>query len=392
MYRICTRCVMDTSDPDITFDENGHCNHCTRASECLEQKTFTGAEGQKHLDEELAKIKEAAKGNRYDCIIGLSGGVDSSYLAYKCKDWGLRPLLFHVDGGWNTPQSERNVQALAEYLNCPLERYTVPWEEMRDLQRAFLRSGVPNQDIPQDHLFFTVLFRMAKKHKLHYWLSGSNFVSESILPVAWGGGAMDPWHLSQIHKKFGEHPLRRFPRLTLTEYYGFHLQLGRWRIYRLDPLNFISYDPYQARKELKEKCGWEDYGGKHNESVFTRFFQNYFLVRRFGYDKRRAHYSSLIVAGQLSRERALELLEENSYPDEIREHDKTIILNKLGYSAAEFDALLVAPLHRHEEYGDINKFKPLMYKMKTLQNAIDYLAAGDFRTFCKKLKTRFIRG
>lgn len=380
---------MDTSDPDITFDENGHCNHCTKATELLQRMTFSGADGQKRLAAELATIKKAGEGNRFDCIIGLSGGVDSSYLAYKCKDWGLRPLLFHVDGGWNTPESEHNVQAMAAYLDCPLERYTVNWEEMRDLQRAFLKSGVPNQDIPQDHLFFTVLFRMAKKYRLHYWLSGSNFVSESILPAAWGGEAMDPWHLSKIHERFGEHPLRTFPRLTLAEYSSFRLQLGRFRIYRVNPLNFLAYDPYAARKELTEKCGWEDYGGKHNESIFTRFFQNHFLVRRFGFDKRRAHLSSLIVAGQLSRERALELLKENPYPEEAREEDKTLILAKLGYSAAEFETLMNAPLHQHEEYGSIKKVMPILYKMKIIQNAFDYLAAGDIKTFSRKLFGKF---
>ena len=273
MYRICKRCVMDTSDAEITFDADGYCNHCSGAIATLSTAVLHGEKARQTLSSMVDKLHAVGKGKPYDCLIGLSGGVDSSYLAYKCKEWNLRPLLFHVDGGWNTPQSEHNVQAIADYLGYPLERYVVNWDEMRDLQRAFLLSGVPNQDIPQDHLFFAVLFAMAKKYNISYWLCGFNYISESILPQSWGGYAMDAIHLTAIHKRFGSRELKTYPILPLEDYRRYYLKIGKQDITRIDPLNFMPYNPLEARQELIEKCGWQDYGSKHSESVFTRFFQ-----------------------------------------------------------------------------------------------------------------------
>ena len=379
---------MDTSDPDIKFDEYGHCNHCTSAISALKNLTFSGDEAQKRLFEHIDKIRKEGKNNKYDCLIGLSGGVDSSYLAYKCKEWNLRPLLFHVDGGWNTPQSAHNVQAIADYLGYPLERYVVNWDEMRDLHRSFLAAGVPNQDIPQDHLFFATLFKIAKKRGVRYWLSGSNYISESILPKAWGGYAMDAYHLKAIHNQFGTIRLRTYPILSFFEYCKYYTTLGKNCIYRIDLLNFLPYDPYKARIELQQACGWKDYGGKHGESIFTRFFQNYFLPQRFGFDKRKAHLSSLIIANQLSREEALNILQQTSYPSKLFEEDKKIILRKLGYTESEFENIMNAPLHKHSDYKNSQGFIKFAWKLKTLQNAIDLIKEGKFKIFFEKLLSK----
>lgn len=390
MYKICKRCVMDTSDPDIKFDEYGFCNHCTSAISALKNLTFSGDEAKKRLCENIDKIREEGKNNKYDCLIGLSGGVDSSYLAYKCKEWNLRPLLFHVDGGWNTPQSEHNVQAIADYLGYPLERYVVNWDEMRDLQRAFLLSGVPNQDIPQDHLFFAVLFGIAKKYNISYWLCGFNYISESILPQSWGGYAMDALHLTTIHQRFGSRELKTYPILPLEDYRRYYLKIGKQDITRIDPLNFMTYNPLAARQELTEKCSWQDYGSKHGESVFTRFFQNYFLPARFGYDKRRAHLSSLIVSQCISREQALAQLEEPLYNPRQLEEDKSAILSKLGFTEEEFASIMSLPFHKHTDYptsiDHMTKKDKLYSQFKTFYRLTK---EGNFSEIIQKVKNKF---
>jgi len=390
---ICSRCVMDTSDPEIQFDANGNCNHCTNAlsSASTHWQWHPDEKGALILEEKLSKIREAGRGKEFDCIIGLSGGVDSSYLAYKSREWNLRPLLFHVDGGWNTPESENNINNIASFINAPLRKYTVNWEEMRDLQRAFLQAGVPNQDIPQDHLFFAVLFSLAQKMRIRYWLTGSNFVSESILPASWGYNAMDVRHLLDIHKRFGTVPLKTFPKFPLTRYFQYYAGLGFSFVKSVDPLNWIPYDVAEARKELAEQCGWQSYGRKHCESIFTRYFQCHYLPRRFGFDKRKAHYSSLIVSGQMTRKQALEALAEPLYDTRQLVKDTAYLSQKLGYTQDAWDALLETPRKKHCDYlvstGQIH----LVMRLKTLQNAVVLLLQGKFSIFYLKFKNKIIK-
>lgn len=385
-YKICKRCVMDTSDTEITFDAEGYCNHCKKAISTLSTAVPHGEKAQLALSNMIDKLHAAGEGKPYDCLIGLSGGVDSSYLAYKCKEWNLRPLLFHVDGGWNTPQSEHNVQAIADYLGYPLERYVVNWDEMRDLQRAFLLSGVPNQDIPQDHLFFAMLFKMAQKYKIPYWLCGFNYISESILPRTWSGYAMDSTHLLAIHQQYGKQALNTYPILSFEDYCKYYLNIGEQDVIRIDPLNFMDYNPLTARKELKEKCGWQDYGSKHGESVFTRFFQNYFLPKRFGYDKRRAHLSSLIVSQCISRENALSIL--NTTPSSYNEidNDKNFILQKLGFSEKEFSNIINLPLKKHTDYPTSDKKIKKIKKKQRFCKAWNLIKEGKISVLIEKSK------
>lgn len=379
---------MDTSDPNIKFDAHGYCNHCTRFFEVTlpiwENLKFPG-----NLEKTLDEIRKAGKGKPYDCIIGLSGGVDSSYVTVLSKQYGLRPLLFHVDGGWNTSESEANIKHLVEITGFDFDKYVVNWSEMRDLQRAFLQAAVPNQDIPQDHLFFAVLFHLARKLRIRYWLSGSNFASESILPSAWGFNAMDCRHLLAVHKKFGHVPLTTYPILSAWEYCHYYLGLGPATIVRVNPLNMMDYHVPKAKECLMAEYKWQDYGRKHGESVFTRFFQNYYLPAKFNFDKRRAHYSSLICSGQMSRGEALEKLAEPLYDANQLDTDMLQIATKLGYSMDEFSRILNLPAGRHDAYPDNARLFALACRCKTVQNFLLLLARGDFHRIWQKILKRF---
>lgn len=380
---------MDSTDPNITFDAQGHCNHCNTFYDnvlpCWRKLQESG-----NLEKTLDVIRKAGKGKSYDCIIGLSGGVDSSYVTALSREYGLRPLLFHVDGGWNTPESEANIQHLVEITGFDFDKYTVEWEEMRDLQRAFLQAAVPNQDIPQDHLFFAVLFHLAKKMRIRYWLSGSNYASESILPSAWGNCAMDSRHLLSIHKHFGQIALNSFPLLSSWEYCHYYLGLGPASITRIDPLNMVNYQVPTAKTTLISNYGWQDYGRKHGESVFTRFFQNYYLPTKFGYDKRKAHYSSLICSGQMTREEALERLAEPLYEPTQLDADMALISEKLGYSREEFSDILERPISNHSNYADNSRLFFLASQAKRVQRGLSLLAKGDIKTFVHKIRKKFI--
>ena len=342
---------MDTSDPDITFDENGYCNHCTEALIRLEQSYMPDHRGREKLEKLVEEMRRAGKGREYDCLIGLSGGVDSSWLTYKSKEWGLRPLVFHVDAGWDSPIAEQNVRRLVAHLGYELHTWTVDREEMHDVQRAYLKSALANQDVPQDHLFFAVLFRTAAKMGLRYWLSGFNLVTESILPRAWGYTAMDSRQLKSIHKRFGTRPLRHFPTLDFLDYCKFYNDIPFFPSVRaVTPLHWMPYDVDEAKAVLHREAGRENYGRKHSESRFTKLIQNYYLPVKFGYDKRRAHLSSLIASGRMTRDEALRSLEEPLYdPDELRA-DIAFVRETLGLSATEWESLMALPNRTFREY------------------------------------------
>ena len=383
---------MDTSDSAITFNAEGQCNLCTQALSWGEKNWLPNEHGAALLEAKLAEIRKAGQGKEFDCLIGLSGGTDSSYLAYKAKEWGLRPLIFHVDGGWDTPESIHNVQAVSRYLNAQLQTYTVNWEEMRDLQLAFLKAGVPNQDIPQDHLFFAVLYNYARTNNIRYWFSGSNFASECILPGSWGYNAMDIRHLQDIHNKFGQVPLTSYATLSFLRYCQYYLGLGVSSVEMVAPLNWLPYQVEAARAELAQHCGWKDYGGKHCESYFTRYFQCAYLPERFGFDKRKAHLSSLIISGQITREQALAKLAEPFYDEADKANDQAIICQRLGLSLQEWQELLSLPVKRHEDYVTSTHLVSMAMKLKTVQNAFSLLAKGDVGTFFSKLLRRVTKG
>ena len=341
---------MDTTDKAITFDDEGICNHC-RAYEAVERDTPPLAERERRLKSLVERIKKWGRGKRYDCIVGMSGGVDSSFLAYIAKSRGLTPLAVHVDAGWNSELAVKNIEDLVKALDLDLMTFVVDWKEMQDLQTAFLKSGVANQDIPQDHAFIAGLYRIASKHRIKYVLSGGNLATEGILPKSWGYNALDLRHLKSIHKRFGKRRLSKYPTINFFQHYIYYRYLKGIRKVRL--LNYIDYNKEEAIRILKSKFGWRYYGGKHFESRYTKFFQAYYLPEKFGYDKRRAHLSSLIVSGQMNRDNALREMETNCYPDNNLHEDRAFIIKKLGLNEEEFEKIRVSPNRTYEDYPSI---------------------------------------
>ena len=304
-YTICNNCIMDTSDSRIEFDENGQCIYCANFYNIILPKWNKNLKDEKGLFKTIEKIKKEGEHKEFDCIIGLSGGLDSSYLTYIVKvKFGLRPLLFHVDAGWNTDKAVGNIEKLVDGLKLDLYTEVINWEEMKDLQVAFLKSQIPHQDIPQDTAFFSALYKFARKHKVKYVLTGGNYSTECIRePDEWGvTPGIDKTLISDIHSIYGEKSLKTFPIIDVFVskiYYKYFLGMQVFK-----PLDYIKYVKSDAEIELNKFCGWQKFKHKHHESRFTRFFEDYWLPSKFGFDKRRAHFSSLILTGQMAREEA----------------------------------------------------------------------------------------
>jgi N-acetyl sugar amidotransferase len=345
-YRRCVCCVMDTTDPLIMFDAAGRCSHCQGVEAVLRRWKPEG--DPLALEALVERIRRDGRGRDYDAISGLSGGVDSTYLAYLAKQWGLRVLIVHVDTGWNSELAVKNIENAVTRLGFDLATHVVDWEEMQDLQLAFFRSGVPNQDIPQDHAIVAGFYRFAAQHGVRWALSGTNIACECILPTAWGYDNRDVTHIRHIHRRFGRRPLRNYPLLTagrFTIQNGLLNQMGS-----ASPLNLVRYVKAEAMGVLERELGWRYYGGKHYESRFTKFFQAFYLPQRWGYDKRLAHLSSLVATGQLGRDDALRELRETALPQAELAADKGYLANKLGITDAEFEALLTMPCIPHSAY------------------------------------------
>jgi N-acetyl sugar amidotransferase len=363
-YQICNRCIMDTSDPFIKFDEHGNCNHCNSALERAGQMWFPDVYGEKKLSEIIEKIKDEEKKKEFDCIIGLSGGVDSSYLAYIASKIGLRALVVHVDCGWNSELAVKNIENIVKILNIELHTFVVNWEEMKDLQRAFFKASLPDQDIPQDHAIFSALYKFAVENDIKYALNGVNFASESIMPDSWGYQAMDYRHLKSVHKHFGEKKLKEYPHVTFFQrYVCFNLIKGMKII---NPLNYINYQKEEVIKILEKELGWQNYGEKHYESRFTKFFQSYYLPVKFNFDKRRGHLSSLIISGQMTREFALNKMEEKSYSEDEINSDLEYVAKKLGWSAEEFRRIINLPPNDHKNFASNKYLFELGMKIKKI--------------------------
>lgn len=360
-YQICSRCVMDTTDPEISFNESGVCNHCVEFETSTKFNWFPNEEGAVKLRKILDAIKEKNQGKEYDCILGLSGGVDSSYLALKVKEWGLRPLVVHVDAGWNSELAVANIERIVSHCKYDLHTHVVDWEEMRDLHLAYLRSGISNQDAPQDHVFFASLYHFAVKNKINYILSGGNIATEGIMAASWHeGSAMDSINLRAIHAKYGQRPLRTYKTVNFWQYYLYFPFVKKMRTLR--PLNFIPYNKEVAIKELEETIGWKNYGRKHGESLFTKVFQNDYLVRKYGYDKRRPHLSSLIASGQKSREAAIEELRQPLYDESEREADLNYFCKKLRITREQYEGFVNGPKSSYYDYKNWeSKYKVLKH-------------------------------
>lgn len=351
-YQMCTRCIMDTqTDSGIQFNAYGVCSYCQAFDQIAKPvlARVKTEEGVRILAQVVKEMRDAGKGREYDCILGLSGGVDSSYMAYQAKKFGLKVLAVHVDGGWNSELAVANIENIVKKLDIDLVTWVVDWEEMRDLQLAFFKASLANCDVPQDHAFFAALRRTADQHGIRYILDGTNLATEFILPRSREYNAGDLRHLYAIQKQFGTVRLRRFPTLGFVRRYLYYPFMRRMKTIQL--LDLLPYNKEEAKRIIMQELGWRDYGGKHYESIFTRFFQGYYLPVKFGYDKRRAHLSSLIVSGQLQRGDALEEIEDSPYPSqEMLREDKEFVAKKLGLTVSEFDAIMALSPATHKDF------------------------------------------
>lgn len=346
----CTRCVLDTTAKDITFDINGVCNYChgydkNAATTVLRDPKIIAAD----RDAILERIKNEGRKKDYDCIIGLSGGVDSTYLCLLAKKIGLRPLVVHFDNGWNSELAVKNIENVVSKLNYPLKTYVVDWEEFKDLQLAYLKASVVDIEVPTDHLIFASLFRIAKENGIKTILSGTNIVTEGIVPNGWNyNEKTDLVNLINIHKKFGTKKLNNFPKLGIYQRYIYN---NFYSIRSVPILNYYDYVKKDIKLLIQKELDWRDYGGKHYESIFTRFYQGYILPEKFNIDKRKMHLSSLICSGQITREEALEELKNPPYDEAMKAEDKSYVLKKLGLSETEFQEIMNQPVVPHSVFG-----------------------------------------
>lgn len=349
-YQVCVNCVMDTTDSAIVFDARGVCDHCNTFYTQVQPYWHTDATGQAELDRMVETIRPAGKGKDFDCIIGMSGGIDSSYLVYAAKELlGLRPLVFHVDAGWNSQVAVNNIERLVDGLGLDLFTEVIDWEEMKDLQRAFFRSGVPHIDTPQDHAFFAVMYKFATQNGVKHILTGANYSTECIRnPKEWMYYQSDSRQIRDIHLRFGERPLRNFP-LTSILWHKVWLPYVRG-IKVLRPLNSMPYIKAEARQLLMDRFGWQPYPQKHFESRFTRFYESYWLYERFGYDVRKVQFSSLIVTGQMTRDEAFAELQKLPYDPETIGQEIEFVANKLDSTVDELMGYMALPKNTYRDY------------------------------------------
>ena len=348
IYQQCTRCILDTNDdPEISFNTQGLCNHCQNYDKTAHDQLFTGADGEKKLAETVSEIKISGKGKKYDCILGVSGGVDSTYLAFKAKQLGLRTLCVHFDNGWNSELAVKNIENIITKLNFDLETYVINWKEFKDIQLAYFKADVIDIEAITDHAISGTIYKLAAKYSIKYILTGNNIATELVLPSNWIFHKADAANIKDIHKKYGTIKLQTFPFFDAKAKNYFKMVKG---IKTVDLLNFVPYIKTEVKELIKKELGWRDYGGKHYESVFTRFYQGYILPNKFGIDKRKAHLSNLICSGQLTKEQAIEETKEPIYPQELFETDKEFVLKKLGFTTEEFEAYINRPRREHTEF------------------------------------------
>jgi N-acetyl sugar amidotransferase len=371
-YRQCTKTVMDNiADPDIHFDENGICNYYHEYMEVAKTQLYTEADGRLQLESLVNSIKKNGEGKPYDCLIGLSGGVDSSYVAYIVKQYGLRPLAVHLDNGWNAELAVKNIEQIINKLNIDLYTLVINWQEFRDIQLSYLQASVVDIEVVSDHAIFATMYKLAKEKNIGYIISGTNMVTEHIMPPSWLYRKMDAANLKDIHRTYGKLPLKTYP------IFNFRKQVYYSALLKLRPVSILNYLPYkkeEAKALLIKELGWRDYGGKHYESVFTKFFQAYILPVKFGIDKRKAHLSNLVCSGQLSRQAALLELQKPLLTPEEEKTDKEYVLKKLGLSVEAFEQIMQLPRRQHTDFKTDtamhNRYMNLLLRTQKLRRVL----------------------
>lgn len=364
-YQACIRCIMDTvADRNIKFSD-GVCHHCQRYDSMFSTRVVRGELGRIILDNLVQKMRDAGRGREYDCIIGVSGGVDSTYVAWLVKNYGLRPLAVHLDNGWNSELAVKNIEHVLDKLDIDLFTHVIDWEEFRDLQVSFLKASTPDGEIPSDHAIFALLWREAVKRGIKYIVSGMNFTTESIYVPEWAYGHSDWRYVKDVHRRFGSLRLRTYPHFSLP--YLVYANLIQ-RVRTVSILNYIDYNKNDAMRVLTEELGWQYYGGKHHESIYTRFYQGYVLPKKFGIDKRYGHLSDLINAGQLTREQALEEMKQPPYAEAQQQEDLIYASKKLGLRGHAFDEIMALPVKSFRDYRNsftiINFLKSIANKLR----------------------------
>jgi N-acetyl sugar amidotransferase len=341
---------MDTTDSKIVFDEKGVCDHCTTFYKDIQPYWHTDERGRNALHEIIAKIKKEGQGKDFDCLMGMSGGIDSSYLLYKMvTEFGLRPLVFHVDAGWNSQIAVNNIERLVDGLGLDLYTEVINWEEIKDLQLAFFKSGVPHVDVPQDHAFFATMYKFASKHKIKTILTGGNYSTECVRnPLEWMYYQSDSIQLKDIYKKHGTGKLKDYPVTNILWHKVYLPYIKGIKLIR--PLDYIPYNKDKAMQELVDKFGYQKYPQKHFESRFTRFYEAYWLPKKFGYDTRKVQFSSLILTNQMTREQALEELNKPAYDSDTIHQDFEYIATKLGITVEELQSYMDAPNRTYKDY------------------------------------------
>ena len=365
---VCKRCVMDTSDSKISFDSEGVCDHCHTFDKEIKTNWDYSENGTKKFHDKVLSIKKSSKNNEHDCIIGMSGGIDSSYLVYAAKEiFDLNPLVFHVDAGWNSQIAVNNIQRLVDALDIDLYTEVIDWEEMKDLQRSFFESGVPHIDTPQDHAFFATMYKFALKHNIKHILTGANYSTECIRnPIEWMYYQSDSRQIKDIHKRFGENSLKSFPLTSIIKH---KVWLPYFRGIKVErPLNFIPYKKSEAKELLISKFGWQPYPQKHFESRFTKFYEGYWLLKKFGYDKRKAHFSSLILTSQMSREEALDKLKVDPISNNEIDYEIDFVSRKLNIDRKELTSFFSQENKSFRDYKSRYKLINFFTKLSQILN------------------------
>lgn len=357
-YRQCTFCVMDTTDPEITFDENGECNHCVGYRQTAQGLTYQGASSEQQLLALAARIKRSGKGNAYDCVIGVSGGVDSSYTCYVAKKLGLRPLAVHMDNGWNSESAVRNIKAICSRLNIDYMSYVLNWEEFRDIQLAFLKASIVEMEIPTDVAIPYALHKVAAQHRVKYILSGGNMASEAIMPRTWFYYPKDSKLLKSIHRQFGRTKVHEYPTFDYWREVYYKFVKGIRIVY---PLNMTKYSKAEAMRVLQDEVGWVKYGGVHHESIFTRLVLSYIQPKKFGVDYRKCTLSAEICNQIIERDDALHLLEKEPWDATTIAHDMAYVAKKFGLTPNELDTILANPPKSYRDYPNNERLLSFIY-------------------------------
>lgn len=362
LYQICSRCIMDTSDPLIEFDQDGVCNHCKNYLKKVALHLPALKERKKKLDQLLEEIKTQGQGKKYDCLTGVSGGVDSTYLTYMIHKLGLRCLVVHLDNGWNSELAVHNIHQIIKHTGFDLYTKVLNWEEFKRLQVAYLKASVLDLEAITDHAIFATLFKTAAAQQIPYILNGANIVTEGILPLSWryDQKLTDAVNIKAIFRQFDGGHLEDYPLMSIQKY-AYYQKIKK--IKNIDLLNYLPYVKEEAKEIIQRELGWRDYGGKHYESVITRFYQGYILPEKFHIDKRRAHFATLVAGKQMSRDEALKKMEEPIMSATLLKEDLEYVPKKLGLSPLQFEAIMDLPPKQHEDYPTNSSLRQWLFKM-----------------------------